>query len=166
MNSIAQLYYSLTKQIVNNKINLSKCLNIVKKYEGTDWKQYVKFSDNVYERVKIPTFSNNVFEIIIICWNKSQQSPVHDHPTNGCILKVLGGELKEEIYNKQIIDNNIKYIYEKTNNVPTNTVSYMEKNQKIHKIVNGNHKSVSIHVYAPPKYNPINYDSFVLTTDL
>lgn len=158
INTIKELYDILNKQIINNNINLFNCLKIIEKYNGSDWKQYVKFTNNSYNKIKLSDFSNELFEIVIICWNNNQSSKIHDHPNNGCVLKVLQGELKEEIYNKQIIDNNVMYNYEKTNIC---LLGYMEKNNKIHKIINNDVKSVSIHVYSPPDYKPKVYNNII-----
>ena len=75
--------------ISNNYSNiLSDMINIVNQYNDIDWKQYVVFSDINYNRIKLDKYSNNMFEFVLICWSPSQESPIHNHPTNGCIMKV------------------------------------------------------------------------------
>ena len=51
-------------------------------------------------------FRNEKYEIYLICWNKKQISKIHDHPENGCILKVLKGELIEYRYDTKKIELN------------------------------------------------------------
>ena len=46
--------------------------------------------------------SNELFEIIIISWNYNQKSPIHNHPENGCLMKILKGSLTEEKYNNKL----------------------------------------------------------------
>jgi cysteine dioxygenase len=35
---------------------------------------------------------------MILCWDKLQGSPIHDHSNSHCLLRVLEGELHEELY--------------------------------------------------------------------
>ena len=69
---------------------------VVESYNGNDWKDYKKFCEKGYQRNRI--YIDDHIEVLILCWNSKQTSGVHDHPTNGCILKVLQGSLTEEIW--------------------------------------------------------------------
>lgn len=117
-----------------------------------------------YTRVIIPNMSNDLFELILICWDKNQTSPIHNHPENGCILKVLQGELTEDVYVRENIDTlhsevlDKTYLHTKTRINPTNSISYMCGDDVIHKISNTNLnedemcQTVSLHIYSPPKF--------------
>jgi len=131
--------------ISNNYFNkLSDTIDIVNQYNNTDWKQYVVFSDINYNRIKLTKYSNDMFEFILICWSPSQESPIHNHPTNGCIMKVLDGCLEETLYDHNI---NIKSI----NIYNINETSYMDNMKGLHKIKSKGY-SVSLHIYSPPNY--------------
>ena len=41
-------------------------------------------------------YRNNDFEILLINWDKHQGSPIHNHADNGCVLKMMKGELFEK----------------------------------------------------------------------
>ena len=82
------------------------------------------------------------FEIVLICWNPMQETPNHGHPENGCIMKVLKGELLE-------IRQNGKFKRQKK--LRKGDVSHISK-QESHIIKNGNLKSVSLHIYSPSGY--------------
>ena len=118
--------------------------NIIVEYNSDDWKQYIKFNNMKYNRIKLNKYSNDVFEFVLICWSPNQESPIHNHPTNGCIMKVLDGSLEETLY-----DTNMNMlgmsIYNKNN------TSYIDNMKGIHKI-KSNDFSVSLHIYSPPNY--------------
>ena len=115
-------------------------------YNGNDWKKYINFKNDTYNKELI--YRNNYFEMVLISWNKNQISPIHDHPNNGCVLKIMDGVLIEEKYkkkNKEIELLNISK-YEK------NSVSYMIGDKILHKIINLDQPTNSLHIYSPPNY--------------
>lgn len=137
---------------INNKLKSGKELKELKylldEYKGNDWEDFIEYNNEKY--IKKVAFKNELFELVIISWNKNQSSPIHDHPKNGCLLKILKGNLIEEKYEKMYKINE--------NNLKINNISYIEGKEIIHKIINKNDKSVSLHVYSPPKYIPKIYD--------
>lgn len=113
--------------------------------EKEDYEEFIKFSDDKYNRIRLDKYSTDKFEFMILCWNKGQESSIHDHPENGCILKILEGRILEKVYdNMKLIKNNI---------LKDNDVSYREKSKITHKII-PLEKTVSLHIYSPPNYVP------------
>lgn len=43
---------------------------------------------------------NEHYALIVLRWNPAKESPIHDHPCDGCWLKVLEGNIEETIYTK------------------------------------------------------------------
>lgn len=157
ITSLKDLQIQIKKTVLSDgSFCLKKYTDIVERYDSDDWKQYVKFSDSGYRRNTVPECSDDLFEFVIICWNNNQRSQIHDHPDNGCILKVLQGDLSEDVYQKS--DNKATYQYIGTNRVENGTVSYMEKTQIIHRIRNSDKQTVSLHIYSPPDYICKPYD--------
>jgi len=122
---------------------LDSALHIVEKYNGNDWKKYCKFCNVSYKRNLV--YINDLFDIYVICWNINQQSPIHDHASNGCIMKILKGEV-----NQQLFTSDVKFIKQIVNN--EGNVSYIDNDIGLHKIINSNNKTISLHVYSPPLY--------------
>ena len=58
--------------------------------------QKVAYTPEVYNRIKL--FRNDQIEILLLCWEKNQGSPIHNHPQHGMVMKVLEGELFENRY--------------------------------------------------------------------
>jgi cysteine dioxygenase len=104
-----------------------------------------------YERRYI--FNNKNYEILCLIWNSNSESPIHNHAKNGCIMKILEGQLEEHLYDI----NNIKLINIKK--IDSNTKSqYIDDKIGIHKIINTNiNKTYSLHIYSPPKHKVIIY---------
>jgi cysteine dioxygenase len=130
---------------ISNQTNFDKVGDILKEYNDDDWKEYMKTDDNKYCRNKI--FENENFEIFIISWNKNQNAPIHDHSYNGCWLKVLQGELTENIYETDSLS-----LY-KSNSIKTNDISFMKNNIGYHSITNkSDETAITIHIYNPPNH--------------
>jgi hypothetical protein len=115
-------------------------MNILNLYIGTDWNDYIQETGSDFYKVKIYLSKN--FEIILIIWKEGYSTPLHNHPENGCIIKVLEGNLIEEI-----INNKQKQI----NNFILGNVSYMHDNKGFHKI-SSIKNSYSLHIYSPPGF--------------
>lgn len=139
-------------EIIKRDISLNQKLkymdNILINYVGKDYMNYVNFDDNNYKRNLV--YKDDFFDVYIICWNNNQKSEIHDHPENGCLLKILEGELIEKRYVKR--DN--KMIKIGRNFLKNSNISYMEGKKVLHCIKNGDSKTISLHIYSPPNYKP------------
>jgi hypothetical protein len=100
--------------------------------------QYINFQKNTYTRSKV--YSDNNIDIFILSWYPDSKSPIHNHPKNGCILKVLFGKLQEHRYL-----NNKKYIII---GASKNNQSYIDDTIGTHQII-ALLPTVSLHIYSP-----------------
>uniref|UniRef100_A0A6C0J053 Cysteine dioxygenase n=1 Tax=viral metagenome TaxID=1070528 RepID=A0A6C0J053_9ZZZZ len=105
-------------------------------------KKFVFFDKEKYKKNVV--YRNSNYEIILITWLPGQQTKLHAHPKNGCIMKVLEGELNENLYIPgKIIDN----IYKKED------ISYIDNTIGKHIISNNSkNNTISLHIYSPPNY--------------
>jgi len=105
-----------------------------------DYIDHLSFCDQRYKKNKL--FQNKHFEVVLICWKPFQATKFHGHPQNGCIMKILKGELLEirKSRNKEF-----------ENTLKSNDVSFISKNE-IHKIQNKSVHAVSLHIYSPSGY--------------
>jgi cysteine dioxygenase len=147
ITNIADLCININIKLLEG-MKLYQLDNIIKLYIGLDWIKYVHFLEETYNKVKI--YEDDLIEIILICWNENQESYIHDHPSNGCLLKILDGKLLEENYINLKLDNTIKKINEIEMNI--NNIFYKEGSDILHRIKNYKNKSISLHIYSPPKY--------------
>jgi cysteine dioxygenase len=133
----------------NQDIKLDKMREILENYTCDDWIKYVNFQTETYNKNIV--YLNDNFKIIVISWKNGQESPIHDHPNNGCLMKVISGSLIETKFIKNDNDNSLHK--SKVTIINTNEISYIEGNKILHKI-NTCEDSVSIHIYSPSNYVP------------
>ena len=134
---------------VKKEIKLDKLDDILSQCQGKDWTNYANVSDVCYKRTLVKR--NDLIEIIVIGWNIKQKSPIHDHPENGCLVKILKGSLTESTF-----DDKLKLI--KSQKLEKNGISYQESNKILHKIENlTNNPAFSLHIYSPPNHKTKYY---------
>lgn len=107
------------------------------------------WSDETYTRNCI--FENEKFELILLCWEKGQFTPIHDHGGEECWVKVVQGELREVIYKENAAGelNEVKSTISKAGEI-----SYMVDFIGYHSLENlSDRRSMSLHLYAKPIRN-------------
>ena len=133
-----------------DKKNINHLYNIIKDYNGTDWKQYRKVNKETYNKILVN--SNENFDMYIITWNNYQKSKIHNHPENGCIYKILEGHLIEENYDDKLTLVGIKSLF-------IDRIGYIDDFIHLHRMNNyKNNISVSLHIYSPSNFKTTYYD--------
>ena len=117
---------------IKNVHNITK---IFKTY-NIDFKKY--YINNPIKYEKKVLYKNEDYELVLINWEKGSFTNLHNHPDNGCVLKVLDGKLYE------INDKKTPLILNKSD------INYKLKND-YHRII-ALEKSYSLHYYSPPNY--------------
>ena len=123
--------------------NLSSYQNIFRKFDSPEWKNYVSFDDNTYKKNLV--FRNDNFELFVVCWKPKQKTPIHSHAENGCIIKMLKGNLTEKLY---FNDGSFK-----KHTLYKNDITFIDDNIGKHIMENDSDKNaISMHLYSPPNY--------------
>lgn len=110
-----------------------------------DWEKYTQYQDSTYSRV--PLHKCAEFDLLLVCWKPSQGSNYHPHPSQGCLMKVLKGELQEEIKksNGEVL----------LSTYSPGATTYICDKIGQHKVSNQSGDfAVSLHIYAPGHYKP------------
>jgi len=111
---------------------------------------YLDLNNFGYSKYRL--FNNAHFEINMIEWEKNAKSFIHNHPPEGCIVKLIEGSLLEDKY----LYNGSEKIKHTHRNIivpihsfnKTKTHSYYIDG--LHRITNiNNAKSYSLHFYSP-----------------
>lgn len=108
--------------------------------------EIISWSDECYTRNCIA--QGDDFELILLCWEKGQVSPIHDHGGEECWVKVIEGEFRETLYKKDEMGelHVIKSIHSSAGDV-----TYMVDFMGCHRLENlSNKRSLSLHLYANP----------------
>jgi len=108
------------------------------------WKKYSLFDRNKpYTRNLIST-DHETYTLLLLCWNPEKESPIHDHPCDGCWLKVLEGGIREVRYDQELNVTSEIDCHE-------GELSYITDNVGYHKVGNPTQQpAVTLHLYAPP----------------
>lgn len=113
-------------------------------FERCEWEPYAFFdSSKPYTRNLIAT-DNETYTLLLLCWNPNEESPIHDHPCDGCWLKVLQGNVRECRYDENLCCTADDIFQQGELTYITDSLGY-------HKVGNPTRTpSVSLHLYSPP----------------
>eukprot|EP00743_Colponemidia_sp_Colp-15_P002190 GILK01002376.1.p1 GENE.GILK01002376.1~~GILK01002376.1.p1 ORF type:complete len:222 (-),score=28.59 GILK01002376.1:225-890(-) len=135
-----------TKELQHDKI-----MSLMSRYDANsgDWRRYVFFDKCKYTRNLIAT-DNQTFTLLLLCWNKGQGSPVHDHPCDGCWVKVIEGCIRETRYENSIGHGPLREM--SVGDYGPGAVSYITDYIGIHKMENPDEdaQAITLHLYSPP----------------
>lgn len=118
------------------------------------FEEFSSWSNDCYTRNCI--FDNDQFELILLCWEKGQMTPIHDHGGEECWVKIIEGEFKETIY-KENEKGGLDIV--KSSIAKSNDITYMIDFMGYHSLENlSNKRSMSLHFYAKPIRNCKSFD--------
>lgn len=110
-----------------------------------EFEKFVSFKADSYSSKTL--FRTDKFEIRLLCWKPFQETPKHPHPQNGCLMKILEGELTEEKFTN---NDKKESVYKKGD------VGYINA-LEFHVLKNSYLDSISLHIYAPSGfYDAVN----------
>lgn len=130
---------------------LSKTKNydeVVKRIEIpiSEFSEYMYWSDQYYTRNCIER--NEDYELLLLCWEPGQFTPIHCHNNQECWLYMVQGELGERLF--QLDDQDIPKQDNKVNLMTKNSY-HINDDIGLHSLSNASEKrGVSLHLYAKP----------------
>lgn len=123
-------------------------------FSSIDFKSYENWSQKRYTRNCL--YRDAKFELILICWERGQQTAVHGHNGEDCWVYLIEGKM-EEVYYSFGEKHFLKKIDSKE--FSKNELSFMNDTLGFHKLKNSNPgKSLSLHIYSKPIENCVAYD--------
>ncbi len=139
--------------------SVSDLLQAVSVADG-EWQDFVRFDGKKYTRNLIAHDAS--FTVLLLCWNSSQCSPIHDHAGSSCWVKVLKGRLRERRFampggsaftGGAAQEAALEQISDVT--LGAGEVCYINDSQGVHDMGNpsADEGTVTLHVYSPPYYN-------------
>jgi len=142
LNSIDDLISALSEGERTSYNDLFRSIQI----PSNAFKEYCSWSDEVYTRNCI--VNTEKFELILLCWEPGQITPIHDHGGEECWVKVIQGEFREMIYKVDAVGK-LDTIDSMDSSV--GKVTYMIDFMGFHSLENrSNTRSLSLHLYAKP----------------
>lgn len=149
LNALKNELTNIFKELNDDNLYIirEKVKDIVGKYDGSDWSLYVNECNKSYNRELI--YSSPEYDLVIITWCKDQGCKIHNHPENGCTVKILQNSITEELYEADTLK------LCNTSTYKTGDIMYIDDTMGYHRMCNKyEDPCVSLHVYAPGKYKP------------
>lgn len=116
-----------------------------------DYQEYAHFnSSKNYTRNLIAT-DHKSFTLMLLCWNAGKSSPIHDHPCDGCWMRVVMGSVQECRYNK--LNSDEECLTCVSNDIYTEgQQAFIQDSMGYHKVGNPSHSkpAITLHLYCPP----------------
>jgi len=142
IESLKELVDSLTE---GERVTFSRIMNSIdipkKAFDEID-----SWSHDCYTRNCIA--QGDEFELILLCWENGQASPIHDHGGEECWVKIIEGEFEETLYKK---DQAGELNMVKRTRATSGDVTYMVDFMGYHRLENlSDKRSLSLHLYAKP----------------
>jgi len=125
----------------------------------SEFASYHHFGENSYGRNLI--YSNEDFEVILMCWRSGQQSVAHDHSNSLCVMKCIAGVLEEQRYVKKAVAGELTDIIVPTslNALENHQAIAITDNEGLHSLQNNSSADAcTLHFYFPPIHQANKYD--------
>ena len=136
------------KDKLKNCCNISDYLSLVKSMalEKEEIKDICFFSDKKYTRNCIVRTDD--YELIALCWNPGQKTPIHCHNNQECWMYIISGEISEEVF-KFDLEQSPALLKESI--FDRGKFAFINDSMGLHKISNkSNKQAISLHLYVKP----------------
>lgn len=116
---------------------------------AVDWRELVLFDPQRYTRNLLHRSAH--YELLLLCWEKGQASPIHDHAGQDCWMAVLEGELEEQHYEAPQAGVLAPLRRGRSARLNPGQVAFIQDGIALHLIRPiGAGRGVSLHLYAKP----------------
>ena len=124
-------------------------------FDASEMKDYCVWNSRHYSRVYLE--QGDCFDLVLMCWEKGQETPVHDHNHQEGWIYVLEGELSEVLFHEEGEGNPLKKTYR--NVLKEKEIAYINDDIGLHKLQNTfEGRTLSLHLYADPINQTHIYD--------
>lgn len=112
-----------------------------------DWREFALFEASYYSRNLV--HRTELYELIVLCWNVGQKSPIHDHAQQRCWMAVLEGTVRETIFRARAAGGPLAV--SAVRSFPSGSVAYIVDEIGWHRIEpEGESAAVTLHLYSRP----------------
>lgn len=118
------------------------------RYEHVE--KYCFFNSKAYTRNQI--IRTDFYELLVLCWDVGQASPIHNHEGQNCWMYVVDGTLGETIYT--IVSEEEERVHLKLSSQSQSNPGgffFIRDEVGLHRVANvGETRAVSLHLYSLP----------------
>ena len=109
-------------------------------------KEYAFWDKHHYTRNCIKRTED--YELLLLCWEKGQETPIHSHNGEECWVHLAAGQLYEQRFEEDENHLPFRVDEQKMNNAD---LSYMNDKMGYHKLINiADGRSMTLHLYVQP----------------
>jgi len=142
INSLTEFIEKLDGSEIESFPKLIKKLNI----PYSEFEKHATWNKDRYTRNCIARTAN--YELILLCWNKVQETPIHEHGGQKCWVYQINGEVEEFRYQK---DNSGVLIETSKTNLISGNITYMDDRMGYHALKNiRDQRCMTLHIYVLP----------------
>lgn len=117
--------------------------------EHDDWRAFATFSPEHYTRNQVAR--NPSFELLLLCWDSGQASPIHNHEGQHCWMGVLEGSVEELRYCCPDEVHPGPLVPRDRATFRRGQVAFIQDEMGLHLVRSAAHgPAVSLHLYADP----------------
>ncbi|KAJ1850002.1 hypothetical protein LPJ57_008203, partial [Coemansia sp. RSA 486] len=93
--------------------------------QSQDWVQHAVYHEGARYTRNLVDDGNGKYNLLILVWGENQSSPIHDHAGSHCMMKLLAGELNEDLFAwpKQSENGDKELNHKRTAALKTNSVA-------------------------------------------
>jgi len=126
--------------------------------ERADWRAFARFDRGGYARNLV--FKDDLYELLVVCWNPGQESPIHDHAGARCWMTVLEGRIEEVRHERRPAGPSIGPLVERSaRTFGRGETAFIRDEIGLHRVRPvGAGPAVSLHLYSPPIATSRVYD--------
>lgn len=113
---------------------------------ASEFIDYIHWSDESYTRNCIERTDR--FELMLLCWNEKQDTPIHDHGGEQCWVYQVKGDVDEVRYEENK-EGDLEVTDKMT--LTPGKLTYMDDSMGYHSLENNNNeKALTLHLYMKP----------------
>lgn len=128
-----------------------RLVDLVGRYarEQDDWRDFALFDERVYARNLV--HCGELFELLVICWNAGQKSPIHNHQGQRCWMAVLDGGIEETLFRLPEGARGGPLVTGASKTFDAGEVAFITDEIALHQISGANdRRAVTLHLYSRP----------------
>lgn len=142
INSLSDLIAKLKESEPESFPKIIKQINI----DSSEFEEYKYWCDDSYTRNCIER--TETFELMLLCWNNKQTTPIHDHGGEKCWVYQIKGAVDELRY-KENKNGELEVVEKMT--LKEGSLSYMDDSMGYHALENNNdERALTLHIYMKP----------------
>jgi predicted metal-dependent enzyme (double-stranded beta helix superfamily) len=114
------------------------------------WNRYAHSDPTKNYSRNLIASDNETFTLLMLVWNPGKASPIHDHPCDGCWVRVCEGKIQEARYEIDAETDKLEMISDAV--IEDSAPTFMNNYIGYHKVGNPSdtQPAVTLHLYCPP----------------